>query len=74
MPRLAPITAKKLIKILEEIGFYSVRQEGSHIQFAHVDGRKTTVPMHSGEDLGRGLLRKILRDIQLSVEEFNQLR
>lgn len=74
MPRLTPITAKKLIKILEQQGFCAARQKGSHIQFIHADGRQTTVPQHSSEDLGRGLLRKIIRDINLSVEEFNALR
>ena len=36
----------------------------------HSDRRAVTVPVHSGRDLGRGILRKILRDAQLSPEEF----
>ena len=39
----------------------------------HVDGRVTTVPVHKGQDIGRGLLRKILRDAELTREEFIQL-
>ena len=35
----------------------------------HQDGRVTTVPVHSGETIGLGLLRSILRDVELSVEE-----
>jgi len=36
----------------------------------HRDGRATVVPSHGGEDIGRGLLRQILRDIEVSPEEF----
>jgi len=36
----------------------------------HPDGRTTVVPIHTGEDIGRGLLRKIIRDARLDVEEF----
>ena len=32
-----------------------------------------TIPEHSAHDLGRGLLRKILRDSKLTVEEFMKL-
>jgi len=38
-----------------------------------VDGRRTTVPFNAGLDIGRGLLRKILRDIKLTPEEFKRL-
>jgi predicted RNA binding protein YcfA (HicA-like mRNA interferase family) len=39
----------------------------------HEDGRTTTVPVHAGQDVGRGLLRKILRDAELTREEFLDL-
>lgn len=74
MPKLSPIRSKDLIKLLEKLEFQSVRQKGSHIRLVHGDGRKTTVPLHSGEQLGKGLLRKILRDINLTLEEFEKLR
>jgi predicted RNA binding protein YcfA (HicA-like mRNA interferase family) len=48
-----------------------VRRKGGHIFFQHlVDGRTTVVPYHKSEDIGRGLLRQILREIELSPEEF----
>lgn len=74
MPRLNPIRSKDLIKLLEKLEFQSVRQKGSHIRLVHHDGRKTTIPLHSGEQLGKGLLRKILRDINVTPEEFDKLR
>jgi len=40
----------------------------------HSDGRKTSVPIHSGEKVGIGLLRKILRDTNISRSEFDKLR
>jgi len=39
----------------------------------HPDGRRTTIPFHAGQDVGRGLLRKILKDIELTPEELRQL-
>lgn len=45
-----------------------VRQRGSHKQFRHADGRATTVPFHKGRDISPSLLRKIARDIGLTVD------
>jgi predicted RNA binding protein YcfA (HicA-like mRNA interferase family) len=38
-----------------------IRVKGSHHYLQHGDGRATVIPVHSGEDIGRGLLAKILR-------------
>jgi predicted RNA binding protein YcfA (HicA-like mRNA interferase family) len=73
MPRLVPITPKQLIKILEHLGFEQRDAEGSHVFFRHPDGRTTTVAVKSRE-IGRGLLRKILHDIELSREAYDELR
>jgi len=59
-----------VIRFLESLGFRQVRQKGSHRFFRHPDGRTATVPDHRGEDLGRGLLAKILRDTETRPEEF----
>jgi predicted RNA binding protein YcfA (HicA-like mRNA interferase family) len=59
---------------LEELGFTRIRQSGSHAVYHHADGRWTTVPMHKDRDLGKGILRKILKDAKISVDEFEQLR
>ncbi len=60
----------ELIRALERMGFQLARKsKGGHRQYAHPDGRRTTVPMHKGRDLGPGLLRKILRDIEIDVDE-----
>lgn len=62
--------ARDVIRVLRRLGFLSLRQSGSHIFFQHHDGRTTLVPRHGGEDIGRGLLRKILNEIELMPEEF----
>jgi predicted RNA binding protein YcfA (HicA-like mRNA interferase family) len=59
-----------VIRYLEFLGFVQVRQRGSHKFFRHRDGRTATVPDHHGEDLGRGILSKILRDAECSPEDF----
>ena len=74
MPKLSPISSRKLVKILRKLDFDQIRQRGSHARFVHSDGRRTTVPMHVGEKIGRGLLRKIIKDVGLSVKEFDKLR
>jgi predicted RNA binding protein YcfA (HicA-like mRNA interferase family) len=66
VPVLKPI---EVCRLLEKIGFAAVRQRGSHIQYRHADGRGTTVPMHKGRDIAASLLRKIARDIGLTVED-----
>ena len=70
---LRPIPAKKVIKLLNKIGFEVVRQRGSHVILKHPDGRVTVVSVHSGEDIGRGLLSKIMRDTKITREQFLKL-
>jgi predicted RNA binding protein YcfA (HicA-like mRNA interferase family) len=65
--------ADEVVRALERAGFQAVRQRGSHVRLKHGDGRVVTVPVHSGQDIGRGLLRKILRDAELTTGEFLKL-
>ena len=74
MPSLPLLTARELSKILIKMGFMKVRQEGSHVFFQHSDGRATVVPYHSGEEIDRGLLNKIIKkDLKISRKEFEKL-
>lgn len=74
MPKLPAIKGIEFKKFCEDIGFQAVRQKGSHVRMKHQDGRVTTIPIHSGKDLPKGLLRKIIRvDLELSLEEFLEL-
>lgn len=68
LPVLKP---REVVRALERMGFRLTRKSpGSHWQFEHPDGRRTTVAMHKGRDVGPGLLRKILRDIEVDPSEF----
>lgn len=64
------VTAKLMIKFLYSLGFEQTRQKGSHKFFKHSDGRTATVPDHKGEDLGRGITNKILKDIEIEKKDF----
>ena len=73
MTRLKLLTAAQLERLLFGIGFIKVRQKGSHAFYRHEDGRVTTIPHHSSKDLPRPLLRAILREINLTIDEFNAI-
>ena len=72
MSKLPSISGKNCVKALQKVGFYLKRRESSHIilrrdnPFAQV-----VVPDH--QELAKGTLRAILRDVDLSVEEFIRL-
>jgi predicted RNA binding protein YcfA (HicA-like mRNA interferase family) len=67
VPVLKP---REVRQILESLGFVEVRRKGSHAQFRHADGRATTVPFHFGRDIAPTLLRQIVKDINLTMDEF----
>lgn len=74
MPKLKPIKAEKLLRILEEMGFEERRQSGSHKSFYHPDGRVLTIPFHKGQEIPVGLLSKIIKhQMKISREEFEKL-
>ena len=69
MGSLPVLKPREVAVLLRRLGFEEVRQRGSHRQYRHPDGRGTTVPFHSGRDISPTLLRKIARDIGVTVEE-----
>jgi predicted RNA binding protein YcfA (HicA-like mRNA interferase family) len=69
MTRLPRARGKELVRALERSGFSVERTRGSHVFLKHPDGRVTSVPVHSRETLGPGLLRAILRDVEMSADE-----
>jgi predicted RNA binding protein YcfA (HicA-like mRNA interferase family) len=73
MSRLPILSGRKVIRALEQIGFEVIRQKGSHVRLKHEDGRVVTVPVHAGQDISRGLLRKILRDAELTPQKLKDL-
>ncbi len=70
MTRLPRPRGRQVIRALGKAGFALVRTKGSHHFLRHEDGRATVVPVHSGENIGPGLLGKILRDCEMTRDEF----
>jgi len=69
--KLPKLTGKELAKIVVKFGFVYSHTIGSHMVYKHVDGRRVTIPHHSGEEIGPGLLTKIIKkDLGLTREEF----
>jgi predicted RNA binding protein YcfA (HicA-like mRNA interferase family) len=73
MNRLRALEADEVLRALRKAGVEKTRQRRSHVRMRHPDGRVVTVPLHAGPVLGRGLLRKILRDAGLSADELYSL-
>ncbi len=71
MAKLPKLTGRELAKIVEKFGFVYSHTTGSHMVYKHQDGRRTTIPHHSGEEIGPGLLNKIIKkDLGTTREEF----
>jgi len=64
MPTLKP---RDVARLLGCLGFMLVRQRGSHRQYRHVDGRRTTLPFHAGRDVSPLLIRLIARDVGVTL-------
>jgi len=69
--RLKLINSKKMEKLLLRLGFEKVRQKGSHAFYRHADGRATTIPHHKARMLVRPLIREILREIEITIDDYN---
>jgi predicted RNA binding protein YcfA (HicA-like mRNA interferase family) len=72
MSKLPVLSGEKCIKALAKVGFYSKRQEGSHVTLRRDEPLcQLVVPLH--KELDRGTLRAIIRQAGLSVSEFTKL-
>jgi predicted RNA binding protein YcfA (HicA-like mRNA interferase family) len=74
MNKLPVISGKEAIKVFEKIGYTVVRQKGSHIRLRNEINKNNpplTVPNH--REIKPGLLRKLIKDANLTVEEFNEI-
>ena len=69
--KLPRVTCRQLIRALRRAGFQEQRQQGSHLHLRRVaDGRRVTVPVHPRRIVPAGTLLAILRDADISKEEF----
>ena len=73
MSNLPAVTGADLVSMLRKIGFTIERHQGEPRFMKHPDGRATVVPVHAKETVGPGLFSKVMRDIDLSKDEFLDL-
>ncbi len=73
MAKLPSPTGEELIAALQKMGFYVIRQKGSHVRMKHEDNRVVSIPVHAQKTIGKGLLLKILRDADLTKDKLIDL-
>ena len=74
MPPLPRITGHEVVRALGKLGWVVVVQKGSHAQLKHPSrGGRVTIPLHSGETIGPGLLRSILNQAGITVDELRSV-
>ena len=71
MARLPLLSGDEFVRTVAKIGSALDRTEGSHMILLGPAGRRLSVPRH--KELGRGLLRALIRDAGLTREEFLDL-
>lgn len=69
-PQLPRVTASQVIRVLEKLDFGFTRQSGSHRIYRDASNNRVTVPFHAGKILHPRILKSILDDANLTVEEF----
>ena len=71
MPRLRPLSAREVCRILQKHGFVIARQKGSHIiRRKEIRGRGITVPVPNHSELAKGTLKSIIDQSEISKSEF----
>jgi len=73
MPKIPPIRAERLIKILKKKGFFLDRIRGSHHILMNKKQDTLSIPVHKGTTLGKGITVSIIKDAELTTEEFLKL-
>ena len=72
MPKLPQVKPGEIEKVLLKKGFSPRTTKSSHVVFTHPNGKRTVVPAHN-RPVSTGTLRAILRQTNISVEEFLEL-
>jgi predicted RNA binding protein YcfA (HicA-like mRNA interferase family) len=71
--KLPRVAADEIIRALEKAGFFLSRQSGSHKIYKNKQGKRATVPYHSGNILHPKVLKNILKDSDLTIEDLKNL-
>jgi predicted RNA binding protein YcfA (HicA-like mRNA interferase family) len=74
MSRLTPLKLEEVVRRLRLLGYDGPVGGGRHIRMVHPQIRKVIpLPAHRGKDVGIGLIRTILKEIEVSPDEWNEL-
>jgi len=73
LPKIRPLSAQKLIKILQKAGFRIIRQKGSHVIMINDRNVRIVIPVHPGKDVKPVLIRAIIKEAGLSRQDFFRL-
>ncbi|MCK4331001.1 MAG: type II toxin-antitoxin system HicA family toxin [Dehalococcoidia bacterium] len=71
MARLPVISGDDFVKAMGKIGYIWDHTEGSHMILLHPSKGRLSVPRH--RELGRGLLRALIKDAGLTRDGFLEL-
>jgi predicted RNA binding protein YcfA (HicA-like mRNA interferase family) len=67
-------TAREFQRVAQKLAFKKTRQTGSHERWNHPDGRAVTIPLHGGREIGPPLFFKILRQLGVTLADFQKLK
>ena len=74
MAKLSQVKSRDLVKVVGALGFKFRAQSGSHAVYSHLDGRRTTIPIHPSQTIGVGLVSKIIKkDLKITKIEFIEI-
>ena len=71
---LPRITAREIIAVLEKVGFLFIRQSGSHKIYKNSEGKRVTVPFHGNKILHPKVLKSIIKDAEISIDQLEKIR
>ena len=71
--KLPRITSAEAIRAVAKAGFTLSRQSGSHKIYKNREGKRVTIPHHPRKILHPKVLKSILKDADLTEEEFREL-
>jgi predicted RNA binding protein YcfA (HicA-like mRNA interferase family) len=72
MPKLVPISHRELARKLRRAGFAEIRTRRHPVYYSAEQDLTIPIPMHPG-DVPKGTLRSIIREMRITVEDFNAL-
>ncbi|MBI3536784.1 MAG: type II toxin-antitoxin system HicA family toxin [Chloroflexi bacterium] len=74
MSKISPLKSDEVIRRLRKLGFEGPIAGGKHMRMIHPNKRQIVpIPTHKGKDVGVGLIRAILRQVEVTPEEWNNL-